>query len=364
MLGMEQAKRMKATYLRERGTEFQNAVVVCINSLVNLVMPLDLEWDLIIIDECDLVRKTFAASTMDSVRWQTIDYLRKLLLQAKTVVICQAEISASCGEFYADPMGIDTNSRDRLTALKIVKPESSHPIEFSQDMALVTQIMIHRYVTNLVPLKPNRSPHDEGDGLWYEEEYEEVDGPFTVACLYTEPTLDKIIIPKLKPLTSSESRSDDRSLPREVGGGGSTVATGTLTWDESSADSGDSLQEPDAEPIPSVVFTHCLKRPFVVFTTKKTHGLCLTILMQKIAVKLGADPHRIKFISADTKLENVWHRKFCSNPGLYSKDADVLITTGVMGAGISLDDIYSMWFAFLHIMMPHTEEEQFVARVR
>lgn len=358
MLGTEQSARMHAKWFRHGITEADTAVVVTLNSLVKYIKPLDRDWNVIIIDECDLVRKTFAASTMNSVRWETIEYLRSLLRKATLVVICQAEISDGCVGFYAQPMGIDTASRDHLTALKIVKPESMHPIEYSQDCAVVVQQLYRHLAQNLAPLLPSRQYNDGLDGLCYDPDPAKRGKSMDEIFLQGKKLCD-IKVPKNRHIvrTAGEIRSDDNDSTSRVRPLPETVNI-DQNIDQQTTDS--TLTELADLFVP----TYTLVSATIIFTTRKKFGTLLTSALKAWCVKNGVDPGCVRFISADTKNQG-WHAQFCQNPSENCKDALILICTGVMGAGTSLDRHFPRFFGFLfNGVMDHVSELQFTARLR
>ena len=108
-----------------------------------------------------------------------------------------------------------------------------------------------------------------------------------------------------------------------------------------------------------------ISSPFFIYVSSKKMAEYLLKVLQKYADKIGTDRDRIKLFTSDTKYFKGWHSLFSRDPNSYSRFADVVIATSVIGAGFSIDVWFESFVAFLfNRILTHKEEQQFCARVR
>lgn len=92
---------------------------------------------------------------------------------------------------------------------------------------------------------------------------------------------------------------------------------------------------------------------------------CMSWVLAKVAEEEGADAHRIKLLTGDTRMNEGWEADFLGDPNAYSWQADVVIATNVIGAGFSIDSTFYGFFAFFfNEILSHDEEAQMSVRLR
>lgn len=369
LLGQEQSRRLGAKYYKDELSRSDRIVVVCVNVLVSKIKSLNEEWQVIIMDEADLVSKHMVNDTMKSFKWQANRYLTALLRRCWICVVCQAEMPEQCVEHIACQMEIDTTKRDHLKCLKVVKPKASIPIQHCQNQMHIIQFMIHQYVSSMAPIKEGRSHNDSLEGPIYDSNLAGT-CDFTIDDLYSGEPLSKVKVPKPRPTKAAETASrygDDTndgagsSPPPRYVDFDDTQSTGDSTLSTSQRVGTDNSSSRVNEQKP----TSACSMPVVVFCNKKEQCIVLGEMFKRIAVLAGADPSRILVITADTKNCDGLESHFCKDPNRYACKVDVLFATSVLGAGLSIDTHFVNTFVmYLNRITTVTEGTQLAARVR
>ena len=109
----------------------------------------------------------------------------------------------------------------------------------------------------------------------------------------------------------------------------------------------------------------CLKVPLIVFCTQASFANALhALLIQHIACT-EEGKSRIRLVTAHTHSSNIWVKNFIRNPNEGTAFADVVVSSPVLAAGISIDCHYKAAFYFLHAgILTHDQEFQMTQRLR
>jgi hypothetical protein len=103
---------------------------ICANSLYKLRE--DAVYDLIIFDECGLIRRHLLNPTVRHLE-RVYNRHRNLVRRAKNVLLMQDGVSAEDVQFYTEESGITAGDRTYIAASKFIKPNHMHPIEATDD---------------------------------------------------------------------------------------------------------------------------------------------------------------------------------------------------------------------------------------
>jgi hypothetical protein len=98
----------------------------CLNSLVFLSK--DPKYDVLILDECGLIRRHFMSNTMGSCLRECYDALKRIQRNAKNVIMLQEGISVEDVRFYTEAEDIAPDDRGQVNASAFLKPIEIHPI--------------------------------------------------------------------------------------------------------------------------------------------------------------------------------------------------------------------------------------------
>jgi hypothetical protein len=102
--------------------------------------------------------------------------------------------------------------------------------------------------------------------------------------------------------------------------------------------------------------------PFIVFCTSA--DLCMMLTGLLIHVAPPSAKGAIKGVWADVQTEE-WPQRFLKNPGNCIHEADVVLVTSVLQAGLSIESHFKCAFWFLsRDILSHKDEVQFVSRLR
>jgi len=179
-LATQQAQRLGMTNYRECGyisTDPPNQLVIVVNSLVKLALKV---YNIVILDECGLIRRHFLNQTMKKILRPAYNRFVQLIKGVSTVVLLQDGISRDDVQFYTDIDGVDCDDRNQILATQFIKPRRIHPIKYSQNFIAATHMMVQSY---------SHSFRRNIDGVY------ECTQPFMVFCssLYLATFLTKLL---------------------------------------------------------------------------------------------------------------------------------------------------------------------------
>eukprot|EP00956_Cyclotella_meneghiniana_P011789 scaffold16561_cov117-Cyclotella_meneghiniana.AAC.5 len=287
-------------------------------------------------------------------------------------------------------MGIDTNQRDRVTALKVSKPESIHPVRFTHDKNYVWLQLVNTFVEGLAELKEGRQPHDGGEDNGQGKPYKEntIGSLDLLELLQSVPSTFEL--PKEKVMTEEECveffdspgepfvplvpsptrrRRSTRDVPIVVSvddsQSQSTSLTTNVSQEEEVPEEVEVQEEVPEDQEEERRITRMLARPFIVYSSSKEEAHIITHVLKVLAYHAGMRTEDIRMVCAETKGSTPWHQRFESNANRYAPFAQVLVCTSVMDTGVSITKPYVRFIAFLDPgILTFEQALQFIVRAR
>ena len=124
-----------------RAGEFDK-LVICLNSLMKVG---DKKFDVLILDECGLIRRYFVSRVMTSVLAGVWKKFIRLVQSARNVIMCQDYVSQADVGFYTGLDDVDPTNRAEVRAFRFVKPIVIHPIKISNNFAASIHQLLESY---------------------------------------------------------------------------------------------------------------------------------------------------------------------------------------------------------------------------
>lgn len=118
-------------YLDLTEEEMNNGVkklTICLNSLTKLGSML---YDVVILDECGLIRRHFLSNTCKKYVAAIYNQFVGLLRAAKFVVMCQDGVSERDIQFCTEVDAVSADDRTHVSCIRFVKPTRIHPIKWT-----------------------------------------------------------------------------------------------------------------------------------------------------------------------------------------------------------------------------------------
>jgi hypothetical protein len=131
-LAMDQAKRLDiACYCMLPADQMRDGpdrLTICLNSLCMLGGK---SYDIVILDECGLIRRHFLCRTVSKVLWPVYHRFVRLIQDAENVIMMQDVVTQKDVDFYTQLDDVDAEDRTCVKALRFVKPTVIHPIKYT-----------------------------------------------------------------------------------------------------------------------------------------------------------------------------------------------------------------------------------------
>ena len=146
-LCIQQAKRLEVMCYLEYNTQElmetpPDMLTICANSLWKLG---DKEYDVVVLDECGLVRRHFLNSTVTKVLGSVYNRFVQLIKNAEFVCMLQDGVSHEDIQFYTNLENEQCDNRVVMNAIKFVKPVEIHPIKYTTDCFAAMDAMVQKY---------------------------------------------------------------------------------------------------------------------------------------------------------------------------------------------------------------------------
>jgi hypothetical protein len=100
------------------------------------------KYDIVIFDEFGLNRRSFLASMMRNVLQPVLQTMRRVILDARAVVLSQDELSRDDVGFFSIPKDVDPEDRNYVRAMQFKKQVKHYPIVFTTD----TKVDLHHLI--------------------------------------------------------------------------------------------------------------------------------------------------------------------------------------------------------------------------
>jgi hypothetical protein len=147
VLSIQQAHRFGIKcYLdltKERMRQDPPQLTCCLNSLIYLSKSP--KYDVLVLDECGLIRRHFMSSTMGSCLRECYDALNVIQRNARNVIMLQEGISLEDVRFYTEADDVAPDDRGRVSASAFLKPICIHPIQWTYDMRTAIGKLVEEY---------------------------------------------------------------------------------------------------------------------------------------------------------------------------------------------------------------------------
>ena len=106
--------------------------------------------------------------------------------------------------------------------------------------------------------------------------------------------------------------------------------------------------------------------PFMVFCSSRVIAEVLVCFLKEVGKSFGTyDSERVRGIWSSVKQSDDFCVRFSNNPNEVVSDADVLVCTSVIGAGVSITHHFASFHVLLFCnILTHDEERQFIRRLR
>ena len=167
----------------------------------------------------------------------------------------------------------DITDRNRVGAMKFIKPQEFHPIQYTNNFGVAMHILLRHFRNTLVPLKPGRQAMDKQSR--YSTDNQHPTSPFA------EPYCAKPLHPK----TNTVEEETIFSLSQDD----SSYCHFAIDEEDNSMSSQTSN--------PSGTYTHGCAAPLVVYVTQKHIADYVEYCLKRIAEEVGSDPRRITKIT-------------------------------------------------------------------
>jgi hypothetical protein len=147
VLSIQQAQRFGIhCYLdlsRSQILEDPKVLTLCLNSLT--LLSKDPKYDMLILDECGLIRRHFMSRTMASSVRQCYVALKKIQKNAQNVIMLQEGISLEDVRFYTEAEDIAPDDRGHVNASCFLKPIEIHPIRWTSDLPSAYGVLVKEF---------------------------------------------------------------------------------------------------------------------------------------------------------------------------------------------------------------------------
>jgi sentrin-specific protease 1 len=265
--------------------------------------------DVLILDEAALLRRHIINKTTRHCLASSHMRFVSLVKEAKLVILLQHIVSLEDARFFTSLADVDPQDRSKVVPLLVKKPTTMHPLKITKRHAVAVKMLMEKYVASF----ESSGGHDDDDA----------------------------------------SGDTGQFVGREVSSNASS-AISSLTWSarrvtETGVEGREHQSHTcnEGEAVGGAGYRRC-REPFVVFSTKKSDSAYFAKSLKAKAVEIGADPARIKLVTASLKQADEWNRHFFQDPNERASDCDVLIATSVIGSGVSLDTHFGSFVAFLY----------------
>ena len=289
--------------------------------------------DVVIIDEIGAFRRHVVNRTTRHCLPDAHRRFVRLIRDARLVVLMQHIVTLEDVMFITSLVDVDPQDRSRVVPLLVEKPTVMHPLTLTSKHAVAVRMLMDKYVDSFNAYEDDSSGTDDTRRFVGRD-----------VSSHNSNTISSVTWSD-EPRTKTSTGADDVAPQTNTHGGDEMMGSGKT--------------EPQHK-----TFKKC-QLPFVVFCTKKSCAVYFAKLLKAKAVEIGADPHRIKLITASLKHIDAWNRFFFEKPNDRASDCDVLIATSVIGSGVSLDTHFGSFVAFLYRGILTVDEGwQFIRRVR
>ena len=303
--------------------------------------------DVVILDEVGALRRHIINKTTRSCLADAHSRFVRLIKEARLVVLLQHKVSLEDARFITSLADVDPQDRRRVVPLLVEKPTPMHPLRTTSRHAVAIKKMIDKYVQSFNAVDDDSGTNGtDGAGLFFGRDASSNNSHAFSSVTWSGESM-------------TGTRSERCGRPEDVAPQTNTNGDVDMIGRAYQMNPSGAWSEPMVES-----YRKC-ERPFVVFSTRKSSASYFAKLLKAKAVEIGADPNRIKLITASLKVVDEWNQSFFESPNERAFDCDVLIATSVIGSGISLDTHFGSFVAFLYCGVLTVDDDwQLIRRCR